>query len=100
MIHMIQTDRDGSYLSKFDGEKAVRLKKLKKRYEHISCSELGNSSGGNGGLYYCFPSPKSDDLNFDLIDIDNNLIKITTVQRNFPIRSADYYRSHSEDVLV
>jgi hypothetical protein len=24
----------------------------------------------------------------------------TTVQRNFPIRSADYYRSHSEDVLV
>ena len=24
----------------------------------------------------------------------------TTVQRNFPIRSADHYRSHSEDVLV
>ncbi|MBQ4445409.1 MAG: hypothetical protein II910_04055 [Prevotella sp.] len=79
MIHMIQTDRDGSYLSKFDGEKAVRLKKLKKRYEHIRCSELGNSSGGNGGLYYCFPSPKSDNLNFDLIDIDNNLIKIISV---------------------
>ena len=26
--------------------------------------------------------------------------KLTTVQRNFPIRSTDHYRSHSEDFLV
>ena len=32
--------------------------------------------------------------------IFNYLLYFTTVQRNFPIRSADHYRSHSEDVLV
>ena len=29
-----------------------------------------------------------------------NYMRFTTVQRNFSIRSADHYRSHSEDVLV
>ena len=30
----------------------------------------------------------------------NAIIKSTTVQRNFPIRSTDHHRSHSEDVWV
>lgn len=33
----------------------------------------------------------------DLIEADFNY-DITTVQRNFPIRSTDHHRSHSEDV--
>lgn len=37
---------------------------------------------------------------FALTKIYYFTITNTTVQRNFPIRSTDHYRSHSEDFLV
>ena len=35
---------------------------------------------------------------YDQIPEGENIIGGTTVQRNFPIRSTDHHRSHSEDV--
>ncbi len=81
VIHMIETDQKGSYLSKFAEGKIVRLNNLNQRYEHIGCSNLGAISGGNGGLFYCLPSLNCHDT-FGLIDIDSNLIKIINVVTN------------------
>ena len=36
----------------------------------------------------------------ELMELYDYIKDITTVQRNFPIRSTDHYRSHSEDFLV
>ena len=82
VIHMIETDKDGSYLSKFDGEKTIRLNKLNQRYEYIGCSNLGYFSGGNGGLFYYLPSLNNSDDKFGLIDTSNNLVKIINVITN------------------
>ena len=43
-------------------------------------------------------SPKSPTQKYYLTELGKQLIKNTTVQRNFTIRSADHHRSHSEDV--
>lgn len=82
MIYMIETDKNGSYLSKFDGQKIVRLNKLNQRYKYIGCSNLGEFSGGNGGLFYCRPFQNNYDEKFGLIDIDNNIVKIINVITN------------------
>ena len=42
----------------------------------------------------------TDDKITEIFCATDEFSKNTTVQRNFPIRSADHYRSHSEDVLV
>jgi hypothetical protein len=82
VIHMIETDKDGSYLTKFDGETLIRLNKLNQRYEHIGCSNLGFFSGGNGGLFYCQTSFNNSFDKFGLIDTSNNLVKIINVITN------------------
>ena len=82
VIYMIETDKTGSYLSKFDGQKPIRINKLNQRYQYIGCSNLGYFSGGNGGLFYCLPSQNNGDDKFYLIDTSNNFVKIIDVITN------------------
>ena len=82
VIYMIETDKTDSYLSKFDGQKPIRLNKLNQRYQYIGCSNLGYFSGGNGGLFYCLPSQNNSDDKFYLIDTSNNFVKIIDVITN------------------
>ena len=81
-IHMFETDKNGTYLSKFDGQRIMRLSQLKQRYEYISRPQWGNNCKGDGGLFYCLQNLDDKDGNFGLIDIEKNLVNIISVVTN------------------
>ena len=70
--------------------------------EHLAIDE---SSLSNGELYTIVTNKEGHGRKGTLVAMvkgvkSDFIISITTVQRNLPIRSTDYYRSHSEDVWV
>jgi hypothetical protein len=81
-IHMFETDKDGTYLSKFDGQRIMRLSKLKQRYANIGCSKWENNCKGDDVLFYCLKKRHDEDGNFDLIDIEKNLVNIISIVTN------------------
>ena len=81
-IHMFETDKNGTYLSKFDGQRIMRLSQLKQRYEYISRPQWGNNCKGDGGLFYCLQNLDDKDGDFGLIDIEKNLVNIISVVTN------------------
>ena len=81
-IYMFETDKDGTYLSKFDGQRIMRLSQLKQRYEHIGYPRWGNNCKGDGGLFYCLQNLDDENGNFGLIDIEKNLVNIISIVTN------------------
>ena len=50
-IHMLETYKDSTYLSKFDGQGISHIKSLEQKVSHIFSSSLGKDYIGYGDTY-------------------------------------------------
>ena len=94
-IHMLETYKDSTYLSKYDGQGISRVKLLEQKVSHIFSSSLEKDYVGYGDTYNFINHSKDDEGHFGIIDIDGNQITIVNLLTNQP--SGD---NHDIDKLI
>ena len=94
-IYMLETYRDSTFLSKFDGQGITRIMLLEQKINYIFSSSLGNNYIGYGDTYNFINKSKDEEGHYGIIDIDGNQIKIVNLLTNQP--SGD---NHDIDKLI
>ena len=83
-IYMLETYKDSTFLSKFDGQGVSRIKLLEQRVSYIFSSSLGKDYIGYSDTYNFINKSKDDDGHFGIIDIDGNQMTIVNLLTNQP----------------
>lgn len=83
-IYMLETYRDSTYLSKFDGQGITRIKLLEQKVDYIFSSSLGHNYIGYGDIYNFINKSKDEKGHYGIIDIGGNQIKIVNLLTNQP----------------
>ena len=94
-IYMLETYKDSTYLSLFDGQGIIRIKNVKQKVSHIFSSSQGKDYMGYGGTYNFINYSKDGEGHFGIIDIDGNRVTIVNLLTNQP--SLD---NHGIDKLI
>ena len=81
---MLETYRDSTFLSKFDGQGITRIMLLEQKINYIFSSSLGNNYIGYGDTYNFINKSKDEEGHYGIIDIDGNQIKIVNLLTNQP----------------
>ena len=83
-IYMLETYKDSTYLSKFDGQSISRVKLLEQKVSYIFSSSLGKDYIGYGDTYNFINHSKDGEGHFGIIDIDDNRMTIVNLLTNQP----------------
>ncbi|MBR6981744.1 MAG: hypothetical protein IKH88_18200 [Prevotella sp.] len=81
---MLETYKDSTYLSKYDGQGISRVKFLEQKVSHIFSSSLEKDYVGYGDTYNFINYSKEDEGHFGIIDIDGNRMTIVNLLTNQP----------------
>ena len=83
-IYLLESYKDSTYLSKFDGQGIIRLKNVEQKVSHIFSSALGKDYVGYGETYNFINHSKDGEGHFGIIDIDGNRMTIVNLLTNQP----------------
>lgn len=93
-IYMLETHKDSTYLSKFDGKGIIRMKSLERKMSYIFSSSLGNNYFCHGDSYYFVNKAQNREEHYGIIDIDDNQMTIINL-----IPNLDYGNMYNVDAL-
>ncbi len=81
-IYMLETCKDSTYLSKFDEQGILRIKKLEQKISYIFSSSLDNNYFSPGDTYYFVNKVQNREEHYGIIDIDGNQMTIINLIPN------------------
>ena len=83
-IYMLETYKDSTYLSKYDGQSISRTKRLEQKMSYIFSSTLGKYYFDNGDTYNFVYETEDGEEHYGIIDIDDNQMTIINLVTNQP----------------
>ena len=83
-IYMLETYKDSTYLSKYDGQGILRVKGLEQKLSYIFSSSLGKDFIGYGDTFNFVNETEDGEEQYGIIDIDGNQITIINLVTNQP----------------
>ena len=83
-IHMLETYKDSTYLSKYDGQGILRVKGLEQKMSYIFSSSLGKDFIGYGDTFNFVNETEDGEEQYGIIDIDGNQMTIINLVTNQP----------------
>ena len=83
-IYMLETYKDSTYLSKYDGQGILRVKGLEQKISYIFSSSLGKDFIGYGDTFNFVNETEDGEEHYGIIDIDGNQMTIINLVTNQP----------------
>ena len=83
-IHMLESYKDSTYMSKYDGLGISHVKKLEQKMSYIFSSSLGKDFIGYGDTFNFVNETEDGEEHYGIIDIDGNQITIINLVTNQP----------------
>lgn len=81
---MLDTYKDSTYLSKYDGQGILRVKGLEQKMSYIFSSSLGKDFIGYGDTFNFVNETEDGEEHYGIIDIDGNQMTIINLVTNQP----------------
>lgn len=83
-IHMLETYKDSTFLSKYDGQGILRVKGLEQKMSYIFSSSLGKDFIGYGNTFNFVNETEDGEEHYGIIDIDGKQMTIINLVTNQP----------------